>query len=105
MTIMKDTKVLNRFYPFISDADLFKYAKLFQRDLIAALHNQYSSLPTILNPIHKMTPKHGFGVAVAIGGTNGYVSAFRISRKGVITFLNRKLFFLPEQTTKEKLFQ
>lgn len=95
---------LDRLYPLISNEDLVKYAKLFQRDLIAALHNQQSSLPSILNPIYKISAKEGFGVAVSIGGTNGYVSAFRISRKKVITFLNRKIFNLPEKTTKDELF-
>lgn len=95
---------LDRLYPLISNQDLLKYAKIFQKELIAALHNQESSLPTILNPINKMTPSPGFGVAVAVGGTNGYASAFRISREGVIKFLNRKLFSIPEETTKEELF-
>ena len=97
-------KKLDKLYPLISQQDLFSYTKLFQHDLIAALHNQHSSLPCILNPIHKIHPTPGFGVAVAVGGTNGYVSAFRISQKGVIRFLNRKMFSLPEQTTREKLF-
>jgi len=95
---------LDRLYPLISEEDLLKYAKLFQHELIAALHNQTSSLPTILNPVHKMLPTSGFGVAVSVGGTNGYVSAFRISKKGEIKFLNRKIFFLPSQTTKDSLF-
>lgn len=97
-------KKLDEIYPLIARDDLLKYAKLFQRDLLAALHNQHSSLPTILNPIYKISPTPGFGVAVSVGGTNGYVSAFRISSKNVITFLNRKFFILPQQTTREKLF-
>src|SRR3989344_4771628 len=102
MTIMDK---LDKIYPILNSNDLKNLAKTFQRELIAALHNQRSSLPTILNPIHKMKPKPGFGMAVAVGGTNGYVSSFRVSRKGVITFLNRKIFSLPEQTTKRKLFK
>lgn len=102
MTIMDK---LDKIYPILTLSELKNLAKTFQRELIAALYNQQSSLPTILNPIHKMIPKPGFGVAVAVGGTNGYVSSFQVSRKGVITFLNRKIFSLPEQTTKEKLFK
>ena len=55
---------LDSIYPLINRIDLKKYAKLFQTDLIAALHNQRTSLPTILNPIHKIKSKLGFGVAV-----------------------------------------
>ncbi len=95
---------LDYFYPLIPFEDLARYAKLFQHDLIAALHNQPSSLPTILNPVYRIMPKQGFGVAVSVGGTNGYVSAFRISKKGEIKFLNRKMFSLPEKTDKETLF-
>lgn len=91
-------------YPLIPSQELVTYAKLFQKDLIMALSNQRSSLPTILNPIHKISPTPGFGVAVSIGGTNGYISAFRISGKKEITFLNRKSFVLPIETTREKLF-
>ncbi|OGG03622.1 hypothetical protein A2W14_03810 [Candidatus Gottesmanbacteria bacterium RBG_16_37_8] len=110
MKNMRDKKnsifeLLNQYYWLIPSSELMKYAKLFQTELIAALHNQISSLPTILNPIFKMKAKPGFGVAVAVGGTNGYVSAFRVSKSGVITFLNRKIFSLPEQTTKERLFK
>ena len=109
MTIVKMSgdllqKKLDEIYPLISRDDLLKYAKLFQRDLLAALHNQHSSLPTILNPIYKISPTPGFGVAVSVGGTNGYVSAFRVSSKNVIKFINRKFFVLPQQTTREKLF-
>lgn len=95
---------LDELYPLISADGLSKYAKLFQRELIAALYNQRSSLPTILNPIHKMAPNPGFGVAVSVGGTNGYVSAFQISKKGVIKFLNRKIFAIPQKITKNDLF-
>lgn len=95
---------LDKFYPLISEIELKKLAKLFQYELLAALHNQQSSLPSILNPIYKMKPQVGFGVAVAVGGTNGYVSAFRVSKSGVIRFINRKKFSLPEQSTREKLF-
>ena len=109
MTIVKINgdslqKKLDEIYPLIAGDDLLKYAKLFQRDLIAALHNQHSSLPAILNPIYKISPTPGFGVAVSVGGTNGYVSAFRVSSNNVIKFLNRKFFVLPQQTTREKLF-
>ena len=89
---------LDQFYPLVKEEELVKHSKLFQRELLAALHNQQSSLPSILNPIHQMTAKAGFGVVVAVGGTNGYVSSFRVSAKGVITFLNRRMFSLPEQT-------
>lgn len=102
--INKDMEKLDDLYPLIPPPDLVKYAKLFKHDLIAALHNQPSSMPTILNPIHKITPVSGYGIAVSIGGTNGYVSAFRISAKGAIKFLNRKIFSLPEQTTRDDLF-
>lgn len=102
MIIMEE---IDRLYPLLQGDDLIKSALTFKQDLIAALHNQTSSLPTILNPIHKMQPQTGFGVAVAVGGTNGYVSSFRVSGKGVISFLNRKIFSLPEQTTKVKLFK
>lgn len=104
---MKDIieKKLDSIYPLLAKDDLLKYAKLFKHELIAALHNQVSSLPTILNPINKIVPSPGFGVAVSVGGTNGYVSAFQISKKGVIRFLNRKFFVLPVDTTREKLFK
>ena len=87
--------LLDSLYPLIEKEDLKKHSKLFRTDLIAALHNQRSSLPTILNPIYKMKPKPGYGVAVAVGGSKAYVSAFRISSKGVIKFLNRKSLSLP----------
>lgn len=51
-----------------------------------------------------MSANPGFGVAVAVGGTNGYVSAFKISKSGGVKFLNRKVFALPEQTTRNDLF-
>lgn len=95
---------IDKLYPLIPSHDLVKYAKLFHKDIVMALSNQHSSLPCILNPISRVTPRPGFGVAVSIGGTNGYASAFRISEEGVLKFLNRKLFSLPEQTTREKLF-
>jgi len=95
---------LDRLHPLLTIPDLVKYAKLFQKELIAALHNQRSSLPAILNPIYKLPPNPGFGVAVAIGGTNGYVSVFKILKKGTIKFLNRKPFFLAKKTTKDNLF-
>lgn len=98
------TMEVDELYPLISSSDLIKYAKLFHKDIVMALSNQHSSLPCILNPISRVTPKPGFGVAVSIGGTNGYASAFRINGDGVLRFLNRKLFSLPEQTTRNKLF-
>lgn len=104
MKIVEKIEKMDKLYPLIPQTELVKYAKKFQQELIAALYNQRSSLPTILNPIHKIVPSAGFGIAVAIGGTNGYVSSFRISGKGVITFLNRKPFSLPEKTTENGLF-
>ncbi len=95
---------IDELYPLISSHDLVKYAKLFHKDIVMALSNQRSSLPCILNPIAKISPKPGFGVAVSIGGTNGYVSAFRINGDGVLKFLNRQLFSLPEQTRRDDLF-
>lgn len=95
---------VDRLYPLISPSDLVKYAKLFKYELIAALHNQSSSLPAILNPVAKISPNPGFGIAVSVGGTNGYVSAFRISKNGTVKFLNRRLFSLPPQTTRDNLF-
>lgn len=97
--------ILDALYPLLSQSELLRFAKFFQTELVAALSNQSSSLPTILNPIHRMVPKPGFGVVVSIGGTNGYASAFRISEKGVLSFLNRRSFSLPEQTTKSQLFR
>ncbi|OGG19084.1 hypothetical protein A3D78_04365 [Candidatus Gottesmanbacteria bacterium RIFCSPHIGHO2_02_FULL_39_14] len=102
---MKIMEEIDKLYPLMAKDDLYRNAKSFKHELIAALHNQTSSLPTILNPIHKMRTETGLGVAVAIGGTNGYVSSFRVEKKGMITFLNRKIFSLPEQTTKGKLFK
>jgi hexokinase len=96
---------LDGLYPLVSDVDLVKQAKDFREELIRALSNQKSSLPTILNPIHRMIPSPTFGVAVSIGGTNGYSSAFTVNNKGTIKFLNRKVFSLPLDTTKEDLFQ
>lgn len=101
---MKIMGELDKLYPLIPVEDLAKYAKTFQHELIAALSNQNSSLPTILNPVYKIPPSPGFGVAASIGGTNGYVSAFRIGRRGEIKFLNRRLFFLPSKTTKDDIF-
>ena len=96
---------LDHYYPLMAEVELQSDSKLFQTELIAALYNQTSSLPTILNPIYRMRPESGFGVAVSVGGTNGYVSLFRITGKGIITFLNRKIFSLPEKTTKDRLFR
>jgi hexokinase len=98
-------KNLEILYPLISDADLSRYALLFRKEILIALSNQKSSLPTILNPIHRMVPSPTFGVAVSIGGTNGYASAFRVSKFGAIKFTNRKMFFLPTDTSVENLFE
>lgn len=95
---------LDTVYPLISDSDLKKYALLFKHELLAALHNQNSCLPMILNPIYKMEASPGFGVAVSIGGTNGYVSSFRISRSKQLKFYNRISFVLPEDTRMNSLF-
>jgi len=97
-------KKLDDLYPLIVEDDLPKYACIFKKELIAALSNQSSSLPTILNPISKIQPKSGFGVALSLGGTNGYASGFRICPKGEIKFLNRHFFVLPENTVKNDLF-
>jgi hexokinase len=110
MKIMKKAdllfnKKLDKIYPLITPEDLIKYSILFKKELLKALSNQKSSLPTILNPIHRMVPTPTFGVAVSVGGTNGYTSAFRVSSTGVLKFLNRKMFTLPTDTTEEALFQ
>ncbi len=95
---------LDRLCPLIASDNLIKYARLFTKELDKALNSQRSSLPAILNPVHRLSPAAGFGVAVSIGGTNGYVSAFRISKKKTVHFINRRLFSLPEETTKRDLF-
>ena len=92
-------------YPLLSDQQVEKASEDFKKDLIMGLSNQTSSLPMILNPISKIPAHPGNGVAVSIGGTNGYVSLFHISQSGVIKFLNREFFTLPTQTTKENLFE
>src|SRR3989338_5400227 len=102
--VATEIDILDQLYPLIEEKKLFEYAKLFKIELLAALHNQKSSLPTILNPIHKMRAKPGLGIAVSIGGTNGYVSLFWASDKGVINFVNRKIFPIPSNTSKEELF-
>lgn len=101
---MKIVEKIDKLCPLIPQEKLAVYAKLFRSELIRALSNQHSSLPTILNPISKIRPRPGFGVVVAVGGTNGYVSAFRVGEEGIIKFLNRKTFSLPENTTREDLF-
>ena len=101
---MKIVEKIDKLCPLISQEKLAAYAKLFRNELIKALSNQNSSLPTILNPISKIRPRPGFGVVVAVGGTNGYVSAFQVREEGIIKFLNRKTFSLPENTTREDLF-
>lgn len=95
---------LDGLYPLLSEKNLSFLTILFRNELIAALHNQSSSLPAILNPIYKLPARSGTGVALSIGGTNGYMSHFRISQNGVVTFLTRILFSLPKQTTKQELF-
>lgn len=108
MLFSADTDIvplLDQLHPLISASDLSSYASLFKQDLLAALHNQNSSLPAILNPISRMKPVAGSGVAVSLGGTNGYVSAFKISSAGKIAFINRLFFSLPPKTSKNDLFQ
>lgn len=100
-----DTEIMDKLYPLINEEDLERYAKFFKHDLIAALHNQRSSLSAILNPVYKITPKPSKGVAIAIGGTYGYVSYFTISKKKDIKFYNRKIFQLPQYVKKEELFR
>ena len=41
-----------------------------------------------------MTFKPGFGIAVAIGGTNGYISTYRVSKAGINTFKRNSSLFL-----------
>ena len=90
--------------PIIPNNKLEIFSKIFRNEIIAALHNQPTSLPVILNPIHKMISRPGLGVAVSVGGTNGYASAFRTTQKGIITFINRKKFSIPKIIDKNKLF-
>ncbi|OGG15679.1 hypothetical protein A3D77_01475 [Candidatus Gottesmanbacteria bacterium RIFCSPHIGHO2_02_FULL_39_11] len=54
-------------YPLISSEGLKKAAEDFKKDLIMGLSNQTSSLPMILNPIHRIPAHPGSGVAVSIG--------------------------------------
>ena len=95
---------LDKNYPLISDAELVRYALQFREELLNAIHNKKSSLSAILNPIHKIKPKEGFGVSVAIGIAKEYASAFRISKKGEINYLNRKYFSTPTDADKNDLF-
>lgn len=95
---------LDKIYPLIDQNELKIYSRLFCRELSAVLSNQISSLPAILNPICKVSPSPGYGIAISVGGTNGYASSFYISRKGVLKFHNRFLFPLPQNTTRDKLF-
>src|SRR3989344_6611721 len=92
---------LDTFYPLIPQDQLQHLAKQFKREIIGALSNQRSSLPAILNPVHRMLPKPGIGVAASIGGTNGYISAFRISKKGEISFQKKIFFAIPLKTKKK----
>src|SRR3990167_4296758 len=103
MGIEKQTS-MDDFYPLVNLSDLPKLAFSFKHELIASLSNQKSSLPCILNPIHKLVPEAGVGITIAVGGTNGYVSTFRVSKNGVVKFLNRSLFSLPAIMTKKELF-
>ncbi|MBI4067306.1 hypothetical protein HY407_02890 [Candidatus Gottesmanbacteria bacterium] len=96
--------LLDSIYPLIPSDDLLKYSGNFRNELAAATSNQQSSLPTILNPVAKYSPSPGFGIAVAIGGTNGYVSAFRLTKNGEIKFLNREIFVLPQKTNIDDFF-
>ncbi|KKS97928.1 MAG: hypothetical protein UV73_C0004G0070 [Candidatus Gottesmanbacteria bacterium GW2011_GWA2_43_14] len=95
---------LNKLLPLLNQNDLLKAARLFKIDLIAALSNQQSSLPTILNPVNKIYPRKGSGIAISVGGTYGYVSYFNITQKGIIRFFNRKKFDIPLMLTKKELF-
>src|SRR3989338_2834486 len=107
MKIMRKSEqnqFLDESYSLIDDSNLPELALNFKHELLASLSNQKSSLPCILNPIHKMVPQAGVGIAIAIGGTNGYVSTFRVNKKGEIKFLNSSLFALPSQTSKKELF-
>lgn len=97
-------KTLNYLYPLIPVNDLVGYAQIFKEELSAALHKKKSSLSAILNPVHKIKPKPGFGVTAAIGITKEYVSAFRVSKNGVINFLNRRYFTIPTDLEKNDLF-
>ena len=103
MGIEKQTS-MDDFYPLVNLSDLPKLAFSFKHELIASLSNQKSSLPCILNPIHKLVPEAGVGITIAVGGTNGYVSTFRVSKNGVVKFLTRSLFSLPAIMTKKELF-
>lgn len=98
------TEKLSHYYPAISAKELKECMFLFRKDLIMSLSNQQSSLPSILNPVYRKNPGIGYGVAISIGGTNGYVSKFYINGKGVILFKNRLFFSIPQVTTKEELF-
>ncbi len=97
-------KSVEELYPLIPPSSLMPLAQKFRNELTAALSNQTSSLPSILNPIAKISTKPGKGIAVAIGGTNGYVSLFKIAEDQTISFSGRKIFELPKKTTREKLF-
>jgi len=104
MTQKSFNQLLDENYSLISEEDLISLSHSFRNELTAALSNQRSSLPSILNPIAKMTPKSGFGVAVAIGGTNGYVSAFYLKDTSEIKFMSRQIFTIPKKTTQNDLF-
>jgi len=95
---------LDKIYPLLSEEELQNLARDFRDELIASLSNQPSSLPAILNPLAKTSPREGSGIAVSIGGSNGYASKFTINKKGDIHFHNRKSFILPVKTTQKDLF-
>lgn len=95
---------LDLLYPLLTSYQLKTLALEFVSELAKALKGKQSSLPMILNPVQKIQPDQGYGVAVSVGGTNGYVSAFRIARNGTVKFLNRVSFMLPEDTQMETLF-
>jgi len=94
---------LDSLYPVMTTKELVECSELFKRDLQMALCNQPSSLPSILNPVCPMQPTPGYGVAVSIGGTNGYVSLFRVTKKRIV-FVNRRIFSVPKTSTQEALF-
>ncbi len=102
---MRSMEKMDEVYPLLTDAQLVDTTYAFQEDLTRSLSGQSSSLPCILNPVSRIIPRQGFGVAVSLGGTNGYASAFRVSENKRITFLNRIFFPLPVRSTKESFFQ
>lgn len=96
---------INDFIPLSSAKELKNYAKIFSDEIEKGLNNKPSSLPLIINPISPQKPKPGFGVTIAVGGTNGYASSFHISKTGVIKFKNRQSFAVPPDTNQEKFLK